>query len=604
MRVLWLCLLLCASPVSAIDRIELTIGRLTTQAGLDLREVGVDWRRADGALRAGAAVRHPQLPEAVRVEASCSTLRSVDGLHCADARLRADGQTLGRIDARFGLALRHAEDWQLQLHQAEALLNYNSDDGRLAAENLQLRAEGRITNKGDDWSGQLHLQAPAGQAYAEPVFVDLSERPLTAQIVLQGDADTLQLQQFELAQDGIGRFTAQGLAQITEWSSRHRLDLQIDIADGSAATALYLQPLLAATPAQNTEFGGRLQVDATLVDRSVEAAGIVLASARLAVPGFGLLLNGIDGDAAWREALPAPASALRWQDGSIGRVPIGGAELRFAASGRDFALRAPLSLPILDGGLDIARLAVRSIGADSMAADFAAELRPIELRALCRALGWPEFSGTLSGRLPGLQLEDRRLSLDGALSASAFDGEIELSELTVIDPLGVLPRIRADLRLRRLDLAALTGAFDFGRITGRLDGDVTGLRLIGWEPVAMDARLYSTPGDRSRRRISQRAIDNISAVGGGPTGILSRGVMRFFDDFAYRRIGWRCVLDNGVCRMDGVAAHRDGQGYVIVQGSGLPRIDVVGYSRRVSWPVFLSQLKSIGSSGPAEVRGP
>jgi hypothetical protein len=602
MRVLWLCLLLCASPVSATDRIELTIGRLTTQAGLDLREVGVDWRRIDGALRAGATVRHPQLPEAVRVEASCPTLRSVDGLQCADARLRADGQTLGRIEAHADLRLRHAADWHVQLRQSEAVLNYNSDDGRVAAEALRLNAQGESRRVAATWLVELRLQAAAGQAYFEPVFADLSSQPLQAHLRVHGSTQELQLYA-GLDQDGVGRISAEGVAPLAGWGDRHRLDLQIEVEDGDAATAVYLQPLLAATPLQNTEFGGRLQAEATLVDRRVEFAGIRLASARVAVPGFGLTLDGIDGDAVWHDTPSAQESALRWHAGSLGRVPIGGAELRFATSGRDFALRAPLSLPILDGGLDIARLAVRSIGADNMAADFAAELRPIELRKLCRALGWPEFSGTLSGRLPGLQLEDRRLSLDGALSATAFDGEIELSELTVIDPFGVLPRIRADLRLRRLDLAALTGAFDFGRITGRLDGDVTGLRLIGWEPVAMDARLYSTPGDRSRKRISQRAIDNISAVGGGPTGILSRGAMRFFDDFAYRRIGWRCVLENGVCRMDGVAPHRDGQGYVIVQGWGLPRIDVVGYSRRVSWPVFLSQLKSIGSSGPAELRG-
>jgi hypothetical protein len=604
MRVALLCLLLGASPVLAIERIELSAGRVHAGDDLELRALALDWRRSTGSLRAQGTLLHPRLPEPVKVETECARMQALDGLHCADARLRASGTTFGHIDARIDLSMRHAGEWRAELHGAEAVLSYNSDDGRLAAEDLQLVADGHAARRSGVWSAALRLQTAAGQAYAEPVFVDLATQPVSADIAVTVTADGLQVQQLELVQRGIGRLIAEGEAALSEWRAHHRLDLRIEVDDGEAATAVYLQPLLAATPLQNTAFGGRLQAEALLIDRRVELAGIGLAAARLAVPGFGLTLEGMDGDATWHQAMSAQESVLRWQSGSVGRVPIGGAELRFAVSGRDFALRAPLSLPILDGGLDIARLALRGIGSANMAADFAAELRPIDLRQLCRALGWPEFSGTLSGRLPGLQLEDRRLTLDGALTATAFDGEIELSELTVIDPLGVLPRIRTDLRLRRLDLAALTGAFDFGRITGRLDGDVTGLRLIGWEPVAMDAHLYSTPGDRSRKRISQRAIDSISAVGGGPTGILSRGVMRFFDDFAYRHIGWRCVLDNGICRMDGVAPHRDGQGYVIVQGWGLPRIDVVGYTRRVSWPVFLSQLKSIGSSGPAEVRGP
>jgi hypothetical protein len=152
-----------------------------------------------------------------------------------------------------------------------------------------------------------------------------------------------------------------------------------------------------------------------------------------------------------------------------------------------------------------------------------------------------------------------------------------------------------------LDLAQLTGAFSFGRIEGRLDDDVDGLRLVNWQPVAFDAWLGTPAGDRSRKRISQRAIDNISSIGGGPTGVLSRGVMRFFEDFAYARIGWRCVLRDGVCHMDGLAPAKDG-GYVLVQGRLLPRIDVVGFQREVDWNTFLSQLKSASAAQAVEVR--
>jgi hypothetical protein len=312
MRVLCLCLLLCASPVSAIERVELTVGRLTTQAGLDLREVSVDWRRADGALRAGATVRHPQLPEAVQVEASCASLRTEDGLHCVDTQLRARGAALGHIDARVGLALRHAGDWQLQLHQAEALLSYNSDDGRVAAENLELRAEGRAARKRDDWSGQLRLQAPTGQAYAEPVFADFSAQPLRAHIELQASADALQLQQLELLQDGVGRLQMQGQARVADWSTQHRLDLHIEVVDGEAATAAYLQPLLAATPLQDTAFGGSLQARARLpsCQRSVDsgAAAVSVQAASPSIP-FSVRLNpGTARDAA---ASTMPAVSTR-----------------------------------------------------------------------------------------------------------------------------------------------------------------------------------------------------------------------------------------------------------------------------------------------------
>ena len=83
-----------------------------------------------------------------------------------------------------------------------------------------------------------------------------------------------------------------------------------------------------------------------------------------------------------------------------------------------------------------------------------------------------------------------------------------------------------------------------------------------------------------------------------------------FHDFGYARLGLKCRLDNNVCHMGGVdpiAAGSDstgstgsgsigsgsaGAGYTIVEGSGLPRITVVGFQREVDWPTLVSRLKA------------
>ena len=75
--------------------------------------------------------------------------------------------------------------------------------------------------------------------------------------------------------------------------------------------------------------------------------------------------------------------------------------------------------------------------------------------------------------------------------------------------------------------------------------------------------------------------------------MLSRGFLRFFDDFAYARIGLTCRLAGGVCLMGGLEPSRDGQGYVLVKGRLLPRIDVNGYAREVDWDTLVEQLKSV-----------
>ena len=43
-----------------------------------------------------------------------------------------------------------------------------------------------------------------------------------------------------------------------------------------------------------------------------------------------------------------------------------------------------------------------------------------------------------------------------------------------------------------------------------------------------------------------------------------------------------------------------GDGYIIVEGAGLPRIQVVGFRRRVDWPTLVSRLQA-ATNGQAPV---
>jgi hypothetical protein len=111
--------------------------------------------------------------------------------------------------------------------------------------------------------------------------------------------------------------------------------------------------------------------------------------------------------------------------------------------------------------------------------------------------------------------------------------------------------------------------------------------------VAFDAAFATPLEDRSRHRISQKAVDNISSIGGGGVGgALSRSFLRIFEDFPYARLGIRCRLANGTCDMGGVEAAPTG--YYIVRGRLLPpRLDVIGYADRVNWNSLVAQLVAV-----------
>ena len=112
-----------------------------------------------------------------------------------------------------------------------------------------------------------------------------------------------------------------------------------------------------------------------------------------------------------------------------------------------------------------------------------------------------------------------------------------------------------------------------------------------WQPVHFDARVASSPGNY-RKKISQKAVQNISALGGaGAAAAIQRSVMSVFENFGYDRIVLSCVLRNGVCLMDG--AETTVNGYFIVKGGGIPAINVMGYNHKVDWNELLKRLKRV-----------
>lgn len=481
-------------------------------------------------------------------------------------------------------------------------LNYSESSGRYASEKLV----GRIQTSWDSATqrGSLTVDSHSGQIYLEPLFLDFSVLPLHAEIQGHAKGSDWQLDRIYAEQAKAG--TLQGTGLITKALKLKQLDLQLDARDLAPLIAADLQPFLIGTRLEGLKASGGLRASVEIRDQKPVSLKATLREIALDADKLGLSFTGLNGNLNWAAAHAAP-SLLKWSAATAQKVSMGPSQIAFRTQDRDFELLSPWQQPLLEGALNIERLALHGLGTPGLTADFSGELKPINLQALCKALGWPEFGGTLGGRLPGLTIRDNVWSVEGALEAQAFDGSVRLEHLRAIEPFGVLPRVTADIHLRRLDLERLTSVYSFGRITGRLDGDVEGLRLLAWKPVAFDGRIYSSANDDSRRRISQRAIDNISSIGGGPTGVLSRGFLSMFEDFAYDRIGISCVLRNGRCQMDGIAptGSDNGQaGYYLVKGRLLPRIDVVGYAHSVSWNSLLDQIKAAQASGGPQTKAP
>lgn len=318
-------------------------------------------------------------------------------------------------------------------------------------------------------------------------------------------------------------------------------------------------------------------------------------------PDGGLAVAGLAGSLDWRAGVSRPATQLKWDGLSIYKLAFGPARLGFEDEGGTLKLRAPVSVGLFGGAFQLGRFAWRPDGGRSQRLSAAFAVTDIDMAQLSKALGWPAFGGKIGGAVPDLSYHSGDLVFGGGLSLNVFGGSVSVTNVGMQHLFGSKPELAADIDISQLDLGQVTGVFDFGQITGKLDGSIHGLKLVDWKPIAFNAQFTANSGGR----ISQDAIKSLTEVGGGGIGGgLQSMALRLFKTFGYSRIGLSCTLKAGVCTMGGIASATEtgDNGYTIVEGSGLPRITVIGHEREVDWATLVSRLEAATKSGGPVIR--
>jgi hypothetical protein len=469
-------------------------------------------------------------------------------------------------------------------------------------EKLALAVQGEADLATDPLAFTVKVSGTQGQALAGPVLLDFTANPL--ELAARGTFTPQQLvieafqgRQKDLADlSGAARITLEPFAIIA--ANAEVRDLRFP-----AAYTTYLQQSLATTPFNQLKTAGSASASVRIEANQPVALSLGVKDLDFSDDSRGLAVTGVQADVNWSAGATGSRrpSFLAWATSQGWGITGARTRVDFAVHDRDFQLLQPARLPFFDGALRINTFVIRQFGEPDMAGDFDALIEPISIGPIARALGWPEFGGSLAGRIPGLAYRNRELTLQGDIEAQVFDGRVVARNLRVRDPFGNLPRLYADVAARNLDLDLVTRTFEFGSITGRLDVDLAGLETVGLSPVAFDLRIATPPADKSRHRISQRAVQSLSNIGGSGGGVaaaMQSGALRFFDEFTYDRLGLNCRLREDVCQMSG--AGPAASGFYIVKGAGLPRIDIIGNNQRVAWLTFISQASN-ALSNPGEI---
>jgi hypothetical protein len=501
----------------------------------------------------------------------------------------------------IGQASDRGDGLQMAADVTTSDFNLQNEAGTVIAQNVVGALRGSATRTASGLDIQGRLEGTRGQALAGPVLLDLNANALAVEARGQLNGETLNFSDITLTQKNLSQ--ARGQARVQLGDEPRVVLAHVDLANLQfpAAYTSYLQIALASTDFGQLTTTGSVHGSLDINDNSVTQLALYLSGMNVDDQKRAFSMNGVAADLHWSkdESIQVTPSTLSWNSATAYGLSGGATQLEFRTRDRTFELTKPARLPVFDGAVRVKRLETRKLGTPDVELDFDAEIEPISMRRLSKAFGWPELNGQLSGTIPGLSYRNKVLTVDGDIVASVFDGRVVARGLKLENPLGPWPRLHADVTARRLDLSLVTSTFEVGSITGRMDADILGLELFNWSPVEFDARLYSTPGDDSKKLISAKAVGSISTVAGGGAGVIQQlqsGVLKFFDDYRYERLGIACRLENDVCTMSGIEPARTG--YYLVKGRGIPRIDVIGNQGQVAWPQLVSQIASGIRSGP------
>lgn len=603
---LWTCsltLLATCIQAYAASSISIEADEIRSAAGT-ARNVSLDYGLKSGQLDLQGEIKREGEQQWAKASLACKEFSSPSAgqWRCEGGRL--DSERL-KIPFSLTLNLPHAKQPQMGLQLALQQASFSDATGLHAGEKVSGNIELVAEQLPHGWRWRTSMDWQGGEIFWQPLYFASGGHALRASGSL--NTEFLTVDSASLALKDVGTASFSGQMQRSDNSIR---TLKLDAPDLKLAGfyPLLLKPLLEKTALDNLEMAGEAALMLSMERGEFDAFRLDLRDANIADKDGRFALYKINAALPW-----AYDTAQQWQlayaGGKLLSFPLG--PTRLNAQINRYALTATeFKLPIMDGAFTLsdvsAAWAYRQWHWHTRAA-----LAPISMPDFSRALNWPTMQGQLSASIPLVTYSNGELTTDGALEFKVFNGNVAINNLAMRDPLGTAPRLTASMRLRNLDLGALTRTFSFGAIEGKLDGDVNHLQLVNWQPVQFDAAVYSSPG-RYPKKISQRAVENISSLGGaGAAAAIQRSFLRFFDDFNYKMIGLSCRLRKQVCLMGGIESVSEGEfkpsavnsataPFVIVQGSGVPAITVLGYNHSVGWDELLGRLKRVteGNSKP------
>jgi hypothetical protein len=287
----------------------------------------------------------------------------------------------------------------------------------------------------------------------------------------------------------------------------------------------------------------------------------------------------------------------------IGPVDIPSLDLDVALKENALRIPRPAPLEIFGGTTSIGTIEAKSVFGSGATLTTTLSAKNIELEEVTQKLGLPRVVGTLNADFPGIIARTETLVADGAATAHAFGGTIEVTSLEIENPASSVRTLEADLEFAEIDLSTVTNVLGFGSINGVMEGTLTGLEMSQGQAAAFTADFQTVKRKGVRQRINLDAVENITILGTGQgfqMGV-GRGLAMFFEEFGYDSIGFFCTLKNDNFRMRGKTVRGDTEYFVKGVMVG-PQINVINRNpgQTISFKSMIERINRIGTKSVSE----
>jgi hypothetical protein len=222
-------------------------------------------------------------------------------------------------------------------------------------------------------------------------------------------------------------------------------------------------------------------------------------------------------------------------------------------------------------------------------------LKDLELNRLLNIQG---IAGTLNGQLDPLVISPEKVQIEGTVKAAVFEGIVEGKNLALLSPFSADRCLQGDLFYRHLNLESITNLFSFGKITGYVQGELTGLSICQNQPERFYLLVKTQEVPGVPKSIQVKAIENISLLGTGwgELDILRKGLNSWITEYEYKEIGLAGSLKEDRFRINGTMVE-DGLEY-LVRRPNLFGIDIINKNpdNESSFSDIMERLRRTGKN--------